>query len=83
MLRLGVGLGSHMRPSWERSGFFCAEYILLLHISQVGSLKERKEKWLTQGHTGSLSRDQTPIFVSTDQKSPSPFLHPGLGSLLP
>lgn len=83
MPRLGVGLGSHVRPNWERSGFSSSGYILQLHISQVVALREGKERGLTQGHTGSLRRDQTSIFISIDQSSPSPFLHLGLESLLP
>ena len=53
MLRLGVSLGSHRRPSCLQtrgiSGFSNSEYILFpLHVSQLGTLQERKEKGLTQ-----------------------------------
>ena len=53
VLRLEVGLGSHRRPSClqtrEIAGCSNAEYILFpLHVSQLGTLQERKEKGLTR-----------------------------------
>ena len=74
-----------MSLAWGRLGISSSGYILLpLRVSWLGSLKERKEKWLSQERAAGLSRNpaSTLLLWLRDLSSPSP-PEPRASPLLP